>query len=127
MLTFISCAKTMTAKTKVVTTIPTTIPIFNREAERHALELSSLSVEELGRILHINPKLAAENVLRYQDFFLRQTGPYLLFFRIQVWYSSELMLPIFLMRTLSMPSDTYSSLRSSTDYYVRWIILKIID
>ena len=69
MLTFISCAKTMTAKTKVVTAIPTTMPIFNREAERHVSELSSLSVEDVGRILRVNPKLAAENVLRYQDFF----------------------------------------------------------
>ena len=69
MLTFISCAKTMTDKTKVVTTIPTTHPTFKKEAEQHVLELSSLSAEEIGRLLHINPKLAAENVLRYHDFF----------------------------------------------------------
>ena len=69
MLIFISCAKTMTAKTKVVTTIPTSTPTFKKEAEQHVLELSSLSAEEIGKLLHINPKLAAENVLRYHDFF----------------------------------------------------------
>lgn len=69
MLTFISCAKTMTAKTKVVTTIPTTVPPFKEEAEQHVQELSNLSAEEMGNMLHINPKLAAENVLRYHDFF----------------------------------------------------------
>lgn len=69
MLTFISCAKTMTAKTKVATTIPTTLPSFKLEAGQHALELSSLSAEELGQLLHVNSKIAAENVLRYHDFF----------------------------------------------------------
>lgn len=69
MLSFISCAKTMTATTKVKTAAATTIPPFRKEAERHALELGSLSSDELGRLLHVNPKLAAENVLRYHDFF----------------------------------------------------------
>ena len=69
MLTFISCAKTMTAKTKVTTSVPTTFPSFEKQASQHALELSSLSSEDLGQLLHINPKLAAENVLRYHDFF----------------------------------------------------------
>ena len=69
MLTFISCAKTMTAKTKVKTTLSTSVPAFQKEARQHALELSSLSAEELGGLLHVNLKLAAENVLRFQDFF----------------------------------------------------------
>lgn len=69
MLTFISCAKTMTAKTKVTTSVATSTPAFEDIAGRHALEISSLSSEELGQLLHINPKLAAENVLRYHDFF----------------------------------------------------------
>ena len=69
MLTFISCAKTMTNKTKVRTALHTSVPSFEDSAREHALEISNLSAEELGKLLHINPKLAAENVLRYQDFF----------------------------------------------------------
>ena len=69
MLTFISCAKTMTCKTKVNISIPTSVPPFEQQAKEHAMELGSLSAEELGALLHINPKLAAENVLRYHDFF----------------------------------------------------------
>ena len=69
MLTFISCAKTMTSKTKVTSTVSATVPSFLKQAEENAMELSSLSTEELGKLLHVNPKLAAENVLRYHDFF----------------------------------------------------------
>lgn len=75
MLTYISCAKTMTAKTKVTTSVPTSHPSFEKQAEGHALELSSLSAEELGQLLHVNSKLAAENVLRYQDFFSATNKP----------------------------------------------------
>lgn len=75
MLTFISCAKTMTAKTKVVTEVPTSVPAFSEQAGQHALELGSLSTEELGKCLHINPKLAAENTLRYHDFFSDSNRP----------------------------------------------------
>lgn len=69
MLIFISCAKTMTTQTKTSIEIPTSIPLFEKEAEQHALEIGNLSVEELGKLLHINQKLASENKLRYQEFF----------------------------------------------------------
>lgn len=43
-------------------------PRFLEEARGHALELARLPAEELGRLLRVNPKLAAENYWRYQDF-----------------------------------------------------------
>ncbi len=69
MLTFISCAKTMTNKTKVRFPAHPSIPTFQEFANRHALELSRLSAEELGELLQVNSKLSAENALRYRDFF----------------------------------------------------------
>ena len=67
MLTFISCAKTMTARSNV--RVPfTTIPHFEAEAQQHALNLSQFSTQELEKLLRINSKLAATNYLRYQDF-----------------------------------------------------------
>ena len=69
MLTFISCAKTMTSKTKVRLPGISSTPSFKEYASEHAIELGSLSAENLGKLLHVNPKLAAENALRYQDFF----------------------------------------------------------
>lgn len=68
MLTFISCAKTMTSKTKVNLPGIASTPSFNDYATEHALELGGLSTEDLGKLLHVNPKIAAENVLRYHDF-----------------------------------------------------------
>lgn len=69
MLTFISCAKTMTNKTKVKSAVGTSSPFFNEQAKTHVMELASFSAEEMGKLLHINAKLASENVLRYRDFF----------------------------------------------------------
>lgn len=67
MMTFISCAKTMTARTKIK--FPeTTVPHFQKEARENALYMNQFTAEELGRMLKVNAKLAAENRLRYQDF-----------------------------------------------------------
>lgn len=67
MLTFISCAKTMTARFNV--RVPfTTVPPFETAAKEHALNLSQFSTQELEKLLRINSKLAATNYLRYQDF-----------------------------------------------------------
>lgn len=67
MLTFISCAKTMTARSSV--RVPfTTVPPFETAAKEHALNLSQFSTQELEKLLRINSKLAATNYLRYQDF-----------------------------------------------------------
>lgn len=45
-----------------------TAPQFEAEARENALELMRYSPEELARLLHINPKLAAENYVRYREF-----------------------------------------------------------
>lgn len=59
----------MTAKTKVSTFFHTSTPAFERLANQHVLELANLSTEDLGKFLHVNPKLAAVNAVRYHDFF----------------------------------------------------------
>ena len=73
MLLFISCAKTMTGR-QPRTDIPfTTTPCFKTEAEKNAMAISQFSPEELSRTLRVNAKLAAENYLRYQNFFSPDT------------------------------------------------------
>lgn len=67
MMIFISCAKTMTTRNRQKLPF-TTMPHFAKEAHENALYMAQLSSEELGHLLHINNKLAAENVLRYHDF-----------------------------------------------------------
>ncbi len=68
MLTFISCAKTMVARTAVK--VPDmTVLHFRAEAVRNALDMGQYSATELERLLRVNSKLAAENYLRFRDFF----------------------------------------------------------
>lgn len=68
MLTFISCAKTMAARTAVK--VPEiTPPHFEAEAVQNALDMGQFSAAELERSLRVNARIAAENALRYQDFF----------------------------------------------------------
>lgn len=45
-----------------------TVPKFETEAVRNALEMSQYSVSELERLLRVNTKIAAENRLRFHDF-----------------------------------------------------------
>lgn len=67
MMIYISCAKTMTARSRQQ--VPyTTVPYFEKEAHENAMHMAQFSTEELTRLLRINNKLAAENVLRYHDF-----------------------------------------------------------
>ena len=67
MMTFISCAKTMTVRNKIK--FPeTSQPHFQKEARENALYLTQFSAEELSKLLKVNPRLAAENYLRYHDF-----------------------------------------------------------
>ncbi|WP_294587440.1 peroxide stress protein YaaA [uncultured Bacteroides sp.] len=67
MLTFISCAKTMTSRSSVA--VPeVTIPTFEADAVQNALEMSQYSASELEKLLRVNAKIAAENRLRYHDF-----------------------------------------------------------
>ena len=59
--------KTMAAHCSVV--VPeVTVPKFEVEAVRNALEMSQYSVSELERLLRVNTKIAAENRLRFHDF-----------------------------------------------------------
>lgn len=73
MLLFISCAKTMTERHPRVTLPFTTLPYFENEARANAMEMNQFSTDDLGKLLHINTKLAAENYLRYQNFFSPDT------------------------------------------------------
>ena len=67
MLAFISCAKTMASRSTLQ--VPQmTNPRFTDEALRHALSLARYSASELGGMLRVNAKIAAENYIRYQDF-----------------------------------------------------------
>ena len=55
MMTFISCAKTMTARSK--TPYPeTTTPHFLKEARENALYMTQFTAEELAQMLTVNPK-----------------------------------------------------------------------
>lgn len=68
MIIYISCAKTMTAQSKLQVPF-TTQPYFIDEARQNVMDISQFSMEELGRLLKINSKLAAENYFRYHNFF----------------------------------------------------------
>lgn len=74
MLTFISCAKTMAMRLKV--DVPEfTVPQFQEEAVHNALDMAQFSASELEKLLRVNPKIAAENYLRYRDFFSDHNAP----------------------------------------------------
>ncbi len=67
MLTFISCAKTMTDRSRV--SVPfTSEPHFAEEAKQNAMDMAQYSADDLSKVLRINQKLAAENYIRYHDF-----------------------------------------------------------
>lgn len=68
MMIYISCAKTMTAQSKLQVPF-TTQPYFIDEARQNVMDISQFSMEELGHLLKINSKLAAENYFRYHNFF----------------------------------------------------------
>lgn len=67
MLTFISCAKTMTSRCTIAVPQITT-PKFEMDAVQHALEMSQYSAGDLETLLRVNAKIAAENRLRFHDF-----------------------------------------------------------
>lgn len=68
MMIYISCAKTMTANSKIKVPFTTT-PTFHNEAVNNVMDMSQFSTEEIGRLLKLNSKLAAENYYRYHNFF----------------------------------------------------------
>ena len=84
MMTFISCAKTMTDHSKVE--VPTTgTPQFQAEAIQHALDMSRFSAEELERLLRVSVlktlqqkifntyKIICVSLPFYMDYFVRLT------------------------------------------------------
>lgn len=74
MMIYISCAKTMTARSKQQVPFTTT-PAFEADARQNAMHMAQFSAEELARMLRINSRLAAENRLRYQDFLSPDNQP----------------------------------------------------
>ncbi len=74
MIIYISCAKTMNDRTPAQIP-PVTSPAFAAEANDNAAFMSHFSAEELSKILRINKKLAAENCLRYRNFFSEDNHP----------------------------------------------------
>ena len=74
MLTFISCAKTMASHCSLK--VPeVTVPYFEAEAVRNALEMSQVSAAELEKLLKVNAKIAAENKVRFHDFCSEDNHP----------------------------------------------------
>lgn len=70
----LSCAKTMTESSSV--RMPrATVPVFGPQAETLASQLAALTREELGNLLRVKPRLAAENLLRYRRFHDTGTPP----------------------------------------------------
>ncbi len=67
MIVLISSAKTM-ASVSTVQAPKATRPRFLHEANEIALNMTQYSTEELGRMLKINPRLAAENYMRFRHF-----------------------------------------------------------
>lgn len=63
----LSCAKTMAASPTVATPPPSR-PKFETEAAGIAARLATLAAGDLGRLLRVNSRLAAENRRRYLDF-----------------------------------------------------------
>ena len=74
MLTFISCAKTM-ASHRSLKVPEVTVPYFEAEAVRNALEMSQVSAAELEKLLKVNAKIAAENKVRFHDFCSEDNHP----------------------------------------------------
>lgn len=74
MLLLLSPAKTMTGTSQLKAPAPTT-PRFEREAAEIALQMAQFPIDELGRLLKLNPRLAVESYRRFQDFHGDATSP----------------------------------------------------
>lgn len=73
MLTFISCAKTMTSESSLKTPQIST-PQYTEQALRNAHEMRQYKVEDLMKMLKVNRTLAEENYQRYAHFRLDSTS-----------------------------------------------------
>lgn len=63
----LSPAKDMTATPTLVPPF-LSVPPFQDDAVRNALQMGELSAEEIGKLLKVNPQIAALNKQRYQEF-----------------------------------------------------------
>lgn len=70
----LTSAKTMAATSKIQAPAGTS-PRFTQEAIEIALNMAQFSVEELGKVLKLNPKLALENYRRFQEFHSEENRP----------------------------------------------------
>lgn len=67
MLILLSCAKIMTAHSKIK--VPeATVPLFRRQSSDIAIQVSQFSVEQLERLLKVNTKIGIQNYQRFQNF-----------------------------------------------------------
>lgn len=64
---------------------PLTTPLFQSVANELAVEMASMSIEELARQLDCSGKLAAENWRRYQNFFCETPMPAILAYNGQAY------------------------------------------
>ncbi len=74
MLIFISCSKTMAARS-AVRPPELSVPRFEKEAVENALDAGRFGMAELERLLRVNSKIAAENCLRYREFCSEENTP----------------------------------------------------
>ena len=117
MLVFISCAKTMAARCSVV--VPeVTVPKFETEAVRNALEMSQYSVSELERLLRVNTKIAAENRLRFHDFCSEENRS----MPAVCAYTNAFFRKIFQRRIFVMRKNIYVSLLFFMGCFARWTV-----
>ena len=70
----LSCAKTM-AENNPAEIPRTTLPRYAREAAELALQLATLTTEELERMLRTNRQIAATNRRRYRQFHGEEGAP----------------------------------------------------
>lgn len=75
-------AKIMIEKSDVE---PLTIPMFQEHANNLAVEMASLPLEEIARMLGCNHKLALENWRRYQEFFSARRIPAIMAYNGQAY------------------------------------------
>lgn len=66
-------------------TAPQSSPMFQDVAEKLAAEMASMDTEAMGKKLGCNRKLAAENVLRYQNFVTAERMPAIMAYNGQAY------------------------------------------
>lgn len=116
MLILLSCAKTMSDVSKTKTPL-TTFPGFRKEAAEVALQMSQFSVEELERLLKVNPKIAVENYRRYQAFHSEGTRNCLHYWLIQGLFLKE-----FTPRSFSEEDFCYAQDHLMIDLILLWVV-----